>query len=119
MYGLPKQFDSAFLIGRTLEQVSFNQNQIYLHFDGDVSITIEGSFAHYQPESQSGMKVLEVPVLESDLMKLLGFSISKVLTDKEGTLGLLFANGRMLKCFDKSPQFESYQIRHGVKTIIV
>lgn len=119
MYGLPMNFSATFLNGRTLEQICFNQNQISLHFDSEVTITIESAFAHQQPESEEEVKLLEVPVLQSDLMQLLGRSVSRASGTDDGTLVLVFENGHTLKCFDTSREFESYQIRHGTSVIIV
>lgn len=119
MYGLPKDFSGEFLIGHSLEQICFNQNQVSLHFDGDIGITIEGSFSHLRSDSDLGEQVFDVPVSQSDLMLLLGSSISEAGGGKDGTLNLKFENGHTLRCFDKSREFESYQIRHGKDVIIV
>ena len=119
MYKLPESFDGKFLVGRVFEQVCFNQNQIYLHFDSDVHIIIESSFSHQYSEFEKDYKVINVPVLESDIMQLLGSSILKVCGDKEGTLCLFFDNGHILRCYDNSTQYESYQIQHGKTLIIV
>lgn len=119
MYGLPENFDGSFLIGRTLEMICFNANQIYLHFDGQVTITIEGSFSHQRAQSGSDTQVLSVPVSESDLMQLLEHKITGVSGEKDGTLTLVFDDGQILKCYDQLPNYESYQIRHGEKVIIV
>jgi hypothetical protein len=46
MYGLPKDFDGGFLVGRTLEMVCFSENQMALHFGAEISITIESAFSY-------------------------------------------------------------------------
>lgn len=118
MYGLPEDFTGTFLVGRVLEQICFSQNQICLHFDSNVSITIESAFSHdYGREAHS--TIIYIPALQSDLMQFLGFSISEVFGKKDGTLCLVFENGQTFKCFDTSPQFESYHIKHGERVIIV
>jgi hypothetical protein len=113
MYGLPKDFDGAFLVGRSLDMVCFNQNQVYLHFDINVLITIEDSF------SCQDEQVVDVPVRESNLMQLLGATVSRVRGDKEGTLSLLFDNGQTLKVYDTTKQYESYRITYEGHDIIV
>jgi hypothetical protein len=118
MYGLPADFDGKILIGRNLEQVSFTENQILLNFDRDVSIDIGSAFSHRPLESIFTART-EVPVTVSDLMWLLGRSVSDASGDDEGTLRVRFDNGHIVEIFDTSPQYESYQIRYGEKVIIV
>ncbi|MBL7214500.1 MAG: hypothetical protein ISS71_02345 [Phycisphaerae bacterium] len=113
MYGLPVNFDGALLIGQIREMVCFVQYQIYLHFDEEITITIEGSFS-YQSEGDISM-----PVRESDPMKLLGISISEVRGDTNGTLNLTFSNGETLKIYDDSQQYDSYRITYNDNDIIV
>jgi hypothetical protein len=119
MYGLPTNFDGKFLVGLTLEQICFNQNQVALHFDNDVSIVVESAFSHEGYQSASPAQPLDVPVASSDLMQLLGCSISNASGDKAGTLTLVFDNGHALKCFDTAREYESYRIEHGGKVVIV
>lgn len=119
MYGLPENFEGSFLIGRNLEMICFNANQVYLHFDGDVTITIEGTFSHQQAQAQSNAIVISLPVSESDLMQLLEHKISAISGDKDGTLTLVFDDGQILRCYDQFPNYESYQIRYGDKVTIV
>ncbi|QOJ00933.1 MAG: hypothetical protein HRU70_10670 [Phycisphaeraceae bacterium] len=113
MYGLPKDFDGSFLVGRSLEMVCFNQNQVYLHFDADITICIESAYS-YKTE-----QVIDVPARESNLMDLLGSAISAAQGDANGTLSLRFNNGDALKVYDTTKQYESYRIKYGDNTIIV
>ncbi|MHC4525129.1 MAG: DUF6188 family protein [Planctomycetota bacterium] len=113
MYGLPKDFDGTFLVGRTLEMVCFAQYQVFLHFDPEITITIESSFS-YQSD-----QMISVPVKKSDLMNLLGISVKEVQGDKNGTLSLTFTNGEILKIYDNSEQYESYRIAYKGTEIIV
>ena len=113
MYRLPKDFDGSFLVGRTLEMVCFNQNQVYLHFDAKITITIESSF------SSQNDQIISVPVRESNLMKLLELTVSEVQGEEDGTLLLTFSNGEMLKIYDTSQQYESYRITYKDNVIIV
>ena len=119
MYGLPEDFDGAFFVGRTLELVCFSENQVSLHFGGDISITIESSFSHQKDSSESSGQVVNVPASESDLMQLLDQSVTEVSASRDGTLVLTFTNGHVFKCFDDSHQFESYHIKRGAIEIHV
>jgi hypothetical protein len=40
MYGLPKNFSPARLVGRILEMICFNENQLYLHFDEKLAVMV-------------------------------------------------------------------------------
>lgn len=113
MYGLPKNFDGSFLVGHTLEMVCFAQYQVNLHFDSKINIRIESSFS-YKVEHP-----VKMPVQNSNLMELLGMTVTEVHGSEDGTLNLLFENGQLLKIYDTSKQFESYIITFEGKEIIV
>jgi hypothetical protein len=113
MYGLPKDFDGSFLVGRTLEMVCFSQYQVYLHFDEKIIITVASAFS-YKTDL-----VVDVPVQESNLMELVGSSVLAASGEVNGTLSLLFNTGQALKIYDTSKQYESYAIAHDGKEIIV
>ena len=118
LYGLSPDFDGSFLAGKTLELVCFGAQQVYLHFSSDVLITIESAFSCRQ---KAGAPVTRttVPVLQSDLMTLLGRSVVRALGDGDGTLSIEFDDGRVLACYDTSQEYESYSIRHGDRIIHV
>lgn len=119
MYRLPADFDGSFFIGRRLEGLVFRQYLIALHFDADVSISLESSYSHQHAGSGEEAKVQEIPVTESDLMSLLGKLVSDVRHDDKGTLTLVFENGDTLSCYDPSEMYEVYQIQHDGKILIV
>ncbi len=113
MYGLPKGFDGSFLVGHVLEVVCFAKYQIYLHFDEKITITVVSAFSYKND------LLANVPAQESNLMELIGSSVSSVSGDENGTRSLLFNNGQTLKIYDTSTQYESYAIANGGKEIIV
>lgn len=118
MYGLPVDFDGSFLVGRNLEMICFSSNQIYLHFDDHVTVTIEGEFSYRPQPSEADAQPIHMPIMESKLMQLLEHSISEAAGDEDGTLTLVFDNGHVLKCFEASG-YESYQIKHATGRLIV
>jgi hypothetical protein len=113
MYGLPRDFDGSVLVGRTLEMVCFSQYQVYLHFDAETTITIEGAFSYKTDHP------VDVPVQQSNLMELIGASVSAARGDENGTLCLVFDNGATLEVYDDTKQYECYTISYGGKVIIV
>lgn len=119
MYGLPRNFDGQFFIGRVLEQICFTQNQVALHFDGLVALTIESAFSYRETPSSAEELVEELPPRQSTLMRLLGESVSGVDGSQDGTLSLRFTNRHELRCFDTASNYESYRIRYGENEIVV
>src|SRR5438552_6691694 len=69
MYGLPKDFNGAFFVGCEVELVCFAQYQVFFRFSGDVKLSVGGAFS-YRRSSESTEAVIEVPVCQSDLMRL-------------------------------------------------
>ncbi len=118
MYGLPNDFNSERLVGRTLEMICFNENQIYFHFDEKLTIQV-GSSLRYQQGPRQAPETIEVPVLQSNLMQLLGRSTKKAFGDTKGTLTLEFEDGQILQILDDTPLYESYQIIQGDFRILV
>jgi Family of unknown function (DUF6188) len=118
MYGLPAHFDSALLVGRNLEMICFSSNQVYLHFDGQVTIKIEGEFSYLSDRADMDQKRIRMPIAESKLMQSLEHLISGATADENGTLTLVFDNGHILKCFE-AHDYESYEIKHGNIRLIV
>lgn len=113
MFGLPADFDGSFLVGLTLEMICFTENQVNLHFGADTMIRIESAYSY------NGNEPVDVPVCQSNLMELLGSSVLVTHGDASGTLSLTFNQGRTLKVYDTTEQYESYIITHGGKEIIV
>jgi len=117
LYGLPDDFDVTFFVGRRLEMVCFNENQVYLHFDRRVSLVIESSFEYcFDGQERS---VDSMPVRSSDLMSLLGATVVRASATTDGTLSLELEGGRRITCFDTSTAYESYQIKNEDQITIV
>ena len=113
MYGLPKDFDGDFLVGRILEMICFNANQVYLHFDSKTHIQIESSLSYGDAQR------VDVPVRQPTFLDLLECSVVSARGDEEGTLTLSFSNGRVLRIYEETKQYECYTIRYGGTEIIV
>jgi hypothetical protein len=115
MYGLPRDFDASFLVGREVEVVCFAQYNVYLHFDGKISITIESAFSYKTDQVVD----VQVPLKESNLTELPGASVVAARGDEDGTLTLVFNNGQTLKVYEDDKHYECYHIAHGEKEIHV
>ena len=101
MHGLPKDFDSTFFLGQTLELVCFSANQVYLHFSDNISVTIEGEFL-YRKSLEQVLELSPKAVLRTELIGLLEHSIHNAFGEDNGTLTLIFENSHIVKCFDNS-----------------
>ncbi len=121
MYRLPKGFDGSFLVGRTLERVSFSENTVSFGFDENVAITVTSSLKHelLSDSVHTDSEVQSVPLSHSRLMQLTGRSLTIVKGEEDGTLILSFDNGQVLALFDDTPNYESYSIKSGECEIIV
>lgn len=119
MYGLPKDFDGSDWVEKTLELVCFAEYQVYFHFSGDLRITVESCFSYQKSNMNAAPEPIDVPVAESNLMQLLGHKIKEVKDEGEGTLRIEFDNGEILRCYDPPGLYESYNIMHAGKLIIV
>jgi hypothetical protein len=118
MYGLKQDFDATVFVGRELGQICFSSNNIHFAFSDGVSITLESSFIHCDTLLADGLTQV-VPVLSSDLMRLIGHAVSSAAARPDGTLSLVFDNGNSLMFLDDSKDYESYAIRIGDREIIV
>jgi len=72
VYRLPKDFDPRDCVGLTLEQVCFNENPIWFHVDRRNAICVESALSHREPGDSRHPQLMEVPVTNSNLMRLLG-----------------------------------------------
>jgi hypothetical protein len=118
MYGLPKDFDPQYFVARALKMLCFNANQIYLHFDERVTITLEGKYS-LSGEAGDPIEIRDVPNSESRLFALIEKRVVSAGVEGGSTLVLAFETGAVFRCYDDSSQYESYQLSRGDDVIIV
>jgi hypothetical protein len=109
MNGLPRNFDYAVFVGRSVELICFNETQIYLHFDQDITVTIEGEYAIQKRTMPAS--IIATPALDPQLASLIASRVKTSWAEGSGTLVLAFENELTLRCFDSFPNYESYQIK--------
>ena len=119
MYRLPDDENLSFLRGLKAELVCFAAYQVNLHFQGDVSITIFGSFRHIASEGSIPEMDGSFPLQSSELMRLLEEEINSVQTKADATLILGFSNGDQLVIEGDNGPYESYHVKNGEKVVIV
>ena len=118
MYGLPKNTDLSFLLGKELQSVSIARHSLVINFDDDERITIT-SECTYQPNKGDTVQFENYPASASLICKLLGSSIVGARGAEDGSLALEFSNGDTFRIHDDSIQYESYQIKFGSRLIVV
>lgn len=118
MYSLPKDFDLLELKGRTLQMICFAQHSLYLHFDTNLLITIEGSFQHFGARADFAGKQ-SLPIKSSALLTLIGCQIVESAGEADGTLTLRFTDTESLVIYGDNGPYESYHIKFGEREITV
>jgi Family of unknown function (DUF6188) len=120
MWGLKKETDLSFLMGRELIQVAIGLYQVQFHFDEEVAISVEAEFRYFEGQDESIWQREPSSLhVASRTVTLLGASITSFKNDEDGTLILVFSNGRRLTILDSSKEHESCDITRPGQNIIV
>ena len=116
MYGLPKELDLSFFVGKRLDSICFCEFVINFNFEGKVHVMLESSYQHQrrQDVENSWFGVQQsLPVSHSALMQLIGRTVITADGDDEGTLSLSFDDGQVLCFFEHRSPYESYEFGDG------
>lgn len=116
MYGLASTTDFSFLVGATLIQVCFGENELILRFDSGTSILIEGDFRVGTTEQ---VEYSSPAPAASPITALLGEQVREYRISDDSELELEFANGIRVTLADSSREYESYQVTHGGDTWVI
>ena len=119
MKSLPTSAELGFLKSKDLILVSFAKYQVYLTFEDEIVITIEGLFRHVHGGCVDVGLENDAPVAESKLMRLIGHQIIELDLKGQGDLELSFSNEDTLLIFRDAEPYESYHIRWAEKEIHV
>ncbi len=118
MYGLPRDVDLAFFIGKTLLQVCIGAHDLILNFDGDVSVTVTSAVA-CRGSNASIEKYSDFREAAYAVAALLNHSVISAEGDDAGTLAITFDGGEVLFIYDDSREYESYTITSDGGLIVV
>jgi hypothetical protein len=122
MYGLPKDLDLSFFVGKRLDTIAFAAYVIFFNFDDKISVSLSSSFQHQSRSDceQCRLGVMQsVPVSQSTLMQLVGHSVVSAAGDNAGVLTLVFDDGQVLCFIEANVPYESYEFTDGVNNYIV
>jgi hypothetical protein len=109
MKGLPHTVDLAPLLGATVIQVCFGENECQIYCDNRVQIVVEGQII---TEDLAGkQQTIERYADEASLLcRLLGKRVTAATRTKEGGLDVKFDDGTQMRILNSNEQFESLQL---------
>jgi hypothetical protein len=112
MYGVPANLDLAFLHGAELIQVCLGCHQVQFHFHPAGSIFVDGD---WELLDAGGVRIDQKhdspDRLPCQLHRLLGRAVVGTEVSAPDWFALRFVSGDVLRVFDGSDQYESFQIR--------
>ena len=118
MYGIPVGETFAFIEGRVLEQLCFGRHELILNFDDGLSITVEGALGITL--AGAGESVVDDAVdIASVLVGLISDRVAAIEVNDPRSFSMGFAQGLMVRLIDSSDRYESFQVRHGDRLIVV
>jgi hypothetical protein len=97
------------IVGKKVELLCFAQYSVYVHLEGEITITVEGGFRHTHNATEEEYQEA-APINKSSLMTILDSSVAAASIDHGGDLQLVFSNGDRLNVH-KCPEFESYRLK--------
>jgi hypothetical protein len=118
MYGLPKAIDLGFFLSRSIVQVCVGENDLVLHFDGSLRISVTSGVGCLAPDGEF-RDFTDFREAAPSLFALLNKAVVSWEATEDGRLTLKFDGGGRLAIYDDSAQFESYVITNGSQVIVV
>ncbi len=114
MYGVPADLNLEFLHEAELIQVCLGLRQLQFHFHPAGSISVEGA---WELQDAAGVVIdgsRDVPDRPPyQLHRLLGHRVVRYEVSAPKWFALWFEGGEVLRVFDDSPLYESFQIEPG------
>ncbi|TWI03647.1 hypothetical protein IP90_01461 [Luteimonas cucumeris] len=110
MYALPEDFESAVIVGKTVERICFSKYQLNIFFSEDFAIQIEGRF-NFRLALGAEESVQGFPIETSNLLGVLDEKIDSVDCDKiSGDMAIKFSNSALLHLWGDNGPYESYSL---------
>lgn len=110
MHGFPSDFDPNVFVGLRLSSVTYAENVIGLEFDPDALISVLGSVTYGASDKEDPVTD-SPPVDRTELVKLLGRSVTAGSLQSKRELRLQLDGGGFITLLDDSEQYESFVIR--------
>jgi hypothetical protein len=93
-----------------IDAVSFYRYEANIMFDNRNRLSFSAPFRFNDAQHISDSPILDFPLSESELIRILGHHVCEVKCDTDGTLELLFSNCDILIIYANDPAYESYSL---------
>lgn len=114
MYGVPNDLDLTVFRGATLNQVCLGMYQIQFHFDPAGYLSVEGGYELIDPSGTRIDHRQDFPRASPfELHRLLGDQVEETEVSAPTSIAFRFRRGYVLRVFDDSQEFESFQLQPG------
>lgn len=118
VYGIPENEAFEFLHGRTLDQLCFGRYQVLFRFDEAVWVTVEG---HLGVREADGGEVIvdDARSVAAALVNAIDTQVAKVIVHDAKSFSIVFEGGLAIRVIDSSDRYESFQVGHSDRLIVV
>ena len=118
MYGIPVGETFASIEGRVLAQLCFGRHELILNFDDGLSTTVEGALGITLAGAAESV-VDDALDIASVLVDLISATVTAIEVNDPRSFSMGFAQGHIVRLVDSSERYESFQVRHGDRLIVV
>ena len=119
MYPPPSPDIIQQLIGCKVEQLSFGKYTVNICFGSKDRLDITCPFRFDAEEAIEASPLRELPLTESNMLRVLGSSVHQSSCEADGTLHLRFTNGDTLIAYANNPGYEAYTLEINGRTYVV
>lgn len=119
MYPPPPPKVFAKLIGQVVDTVTFCSFTIHVTLENGDRISLACPFRFGPREGLASLEVQAFPIKVSNLMRVVGASITNVETEPDGTLSMVFATDDQLVAYANDPAYEAYTLFVDGKEYVV
>lgn len=117
MLGFPNQKEVSLIIGNKLTMVCCNANQVYLHFDSDISISIE--LHPFKIKTDNEIIETNIPLDNLAIFDFLEIKVIDIKVNASNSIfEIVFENNKTIILSD-DVHYESHVIKIGSKEFIV
>ncbi len=117
MYPPPNPDIVKQLVSSVVDLISFGKYVFHISFENGDKLSVACPFRFDVGVTES--PVYELPLSESNTLRLLGSSVSHAECDADGTLRVRFTNGDSLIAYANDPQYEAYTLTLSGKEYVV
>lgn len=110
MYPPPPPRVIAQLIDHVVEMISFGQYVVHVSFDNGDRLTLTCPFRFETEAVVARSPTHEAPLSESNMLRVVGSSVTNAKCEPDGTLLLKFENDDILIAYANNPGYEAYSL---------